>query len=258
MKRVLAILAAGLFVVGANAAVVSTFDVGTMNDGSDLPVTPMAGDLIDGVAPPTVNAFRGTLNGFRDIAPVPAPADQFPAYTDAAFGGGLHGLLVDNEPVVSGDILQDITYDLAGDTVTEIRVFNGNADARQFTTLVLELSFDGTNFVGVGADSGYFQPAGINTNDPPPGWGTVMRIYDDGGAPLGTGVQAVRFKFFASGNNNPQRFVDPYDGVNPFTGTDDGQAAANQAPLIREIDILPEPTSLGLLVVGALAMLRRR
>ncbi len=257
MRKSMAMLCVLLTASVAGAAVTSTFDSGAATDGSDLPVQPASGDLIDGVTPPTVDTFRpGSNQGFHGANG--APGDQFPAYTDGGFGGGLHGLLVDNDPVVDGQVVQGITYDLGGQDVSEIRVFGGNADARQFLTLVVELSFNGVDFVGVGPDNGYFQPAGINSNDVPPGWGSVMRIFDDGGALLGSGVEKVRFQFFASGNNNPQRYVDPFSGANPFTGFDDGQGAANQSPLIREIDILPEPASLALIALGSVALLRRR
>lgn len=256
LSKGIALVLVGFVAFGAaNAAVTSTFNFGSMTDGSDLPYQPAANDLIAGIAPPIVNAYRpGTTDGFHPANT--APADQFPAYTDSVFGGGLSGLLADNDPVVDGQVIQDITYTLNGDTVTELRVFGGNSDARQFLTLIVELSYDGTTFVGVGANNGYFQPAGVNTNDTPQGFGTVMRIFDDSGAPLGTGVQAIRLQFFASGNNNPQRYVDPFDGVNPYTGFDDGQFSANQSPLIREVDVLPEPTSL--LLLGLAGMLIRR
>jgi hypothetical protein len=38
----------------------------------------------------------------------------------------------------------------------------------------------------------------------------------------------------------------------------DGQNAAFEASIIKEIDVLPEPSSLSLLALGGLALLRRR
>jgi len=51
----------------------------------------------------------------------------------------------------------------------------------------------------------------------------------------------------------------PYDGVNPFTGLDDGLNAAFVSPLVWELDVLaiPEPSTLALLVLGLLALRRR-
>ena len=53
---------------------------------------------------------------------------------------------------------------------------------------------------------------------------------------------------------------DPFDGVNPFTGLDDTLTAAFVSPLVMEIDVfaVPEPATLGLLLLGGLAVLRRR
>ena len=52
---------------------------------------------------------------------------------------------------------------------------------------------------------------------------------------------------------------DPFDGVNPFTGFDDGLSAAFVSPLVWELDLVrvPEPTAPALFVLGLLALGRR-
>lgn len=72
-----------------------------------------------------------------------------------------------------------------------------------------------------------------------------------------TGVTDLEFNFYST-SNTQGRMDDPYNGVNPFTAVDDGLAAAFESPLIHEIDVIPEPASLSLLLLGGLAVLRRR
>src|SRR5690606_35601535 len=40
-------------------------------------------------------------------------------------------------------------------------------------------------------------------------------------------------------SNTAKNMQDPFDGVNPFTGLDDGQPKAFESPLVLEIDVLP-------------------
>lgn len=68
----------------------------------------------------------------------------------------------------------------------------------------------------------------------------------------------IRFHFYAVDNLGGQ-MRDPYDGVNPFTGVNDGLTAAFVSPKILEIDVVPEPASIGVLGFGVAALwLRRR
>ena len=65
--------------------------------------------------------------------------------------------------------------------------------------------------------------------------------------------------FYAVDNTGGQ-LRDPFDGLNPFTGVDDGLSAAFVSPLIWEIDALavPEPTAAALLGAASLAAVTRR
>jgi hypothetical protein len=70
------------------------------------------------------------------------------------------------------------------------------------------------------------------------------------------------FELYAVDNTGGQ-MRDPFDGVNGFTGVDDGLSAAIVSPLVWEIDavgqVVPEPLT-GLLagVAAVLAAVRRR
>jgi hypothetical protein len=54
---------------------------------------------------------------------------------------------------------------------------------------------------------------------------------------LATEVTHIEFDFYSVDNTQGQ-MRDPFDGVNPFTGTDDGLSAAISSPLVWEIDVL--------------------
>jgi hypothetical protein len=63
-----------------------------------------------------------------------------------------------------------------------------------------------------------------------------MRIFRDDASPLAIDVTHLRFYFYAVSDVNGL-MRDPFDGVNAFTGVDDGLAAAYVSPLVREIDV---------------------
>lgn len=74
-------------------------------------------------------------------------------------------------------------------------------------------------------------------------------------------VDALEFDFYAVDNTGGQ-YRDAWNGVNPFTGIDDGLTAAFVSPIVREIDVfgepVPEPATLAALGLGALVLMRRR
>ncbi|MFQ3586883.1 MAG: PEP-CTERM sorting domain-containing protein [Fimbriimonadaceae bacterium] len=74
-------------------------------------------------------------------------------------------------------------------------------------------------------------------------------------------VDALEFDFYSVDNTGGQ-YRDAWNGVNPFTGIDDGLTAAFVSPIVREIDVfgepVPEPATLAALGLGALALMRRR
>jgi hypothetical protein len=168
------------------------------------------------------------------------PADQLPAFTDGIgdTGSGLTGLL--NDFPAAGEPAKLIRYDL-GDPhdVSEIRLFTGNfgMDGRIFSTTAIYTSTDGSDFELLG----YFQsdPSGSENHSGIPGGpdgATVVRVFRDDDSPLATDITHIRFDFYAvSDLSGVMR--DPFDGVNSFTGINDGLAAAYVSPLVREIDV---------------------
>lgn len=197
------------------------------------------------------------------------PADMLPAFTDGIGmrPTGLTGLLNDFPP--EGTPAKTVQYDLTGTDCSAFGVesinihSSNNEDGRIFSTTVIEYSLDGGDTFNL---LGYFQsdPSGtINSAGHPESIGqkaTMVSVYDDLGAALiPAGVTDLIFKLFAVDNTQGQ-MRDPFDGVNPYTGIDDGLSAPNTSPLIMELDVfaVPEPATLGLLALGTLALIRRR
>jgi len=146
-------------------------------------------------------------------------------------------------------------------------MFSGNngRDGRVFHTYTVEFSSDAGStwssplYVQSHA-SGTINNATVNA------WRNVLTQLTEPGASLAAGVTDLRFDIYAVDNTGGQ-MRDPFDGINPFTGVDDGLGAAFVSPLIWEIDVLPgaagvipEPSSLALLAsgLGFLPFLRRR
>lgn len=182
----------------------------------------------------------------------PNAADQLPIFTDGlggSGGSGVRGLLNDFPDV--GTPTKIVSYDTAGEDITGINILSGNdgADGRVFMSVAI---YADNNFLAyVESD-----PLGTINNATSNQWAsTFVRIRDDSGV-LAAGVNDIRFEFYAVDNTGGQ-YRDAWDGLNPFTGVDDGLNAAFVSPLIWEIDVLPEPASLVLLGLAAL-MLRRR
>jgi hypothetical protein len=191
------------------------------------------------------------------------PADQLPAFTDGVGDlSGLTGLLNDFPP--AGAPTKRVQYTLPGATdISRLQILSGNGggDGRIFSTTVVSYSVNnGGSFNPLGS-SGYFQsdPSGTlnNAGSSPRYYSTMVSIYDDSSPLLQAGVTDLIFEFYGVDNTLGQ-MRDPFDGVNPFTGFDDGLTAPNTSPLIWEIDVLPipEPSTLALLVLGLLALRR--
>lgn len=199
------------------------------------------------------------------------PADQLPVFTNDSGENGLAGLLNDFPGV--GTPTKRIQYDLAAPAdLRRIQILSGNdgADGRIYSTYRIFASTDGgANFSPLGGwvptlganPNGYYQSDPSGSLNPGLLRSTLQTVFDDGGAPLATGVTNLQFEFFTVDNTGGQS-RDPFDGVNPYTNVDDGFSAAFVAPLIWEIDaIVPEPTSVLLTVVGLLGLIvegRRR
>jgi hypothetical protein len=153
---------------------------------------------------------------------------------------GLTGLLNDNFPTAmapgrAAKIVQYSFSEVGGVDIGRINILSGSndPDGRVFSTTWVEYSIDnGFNFNTLG----YFQsdPSGTGNSTER---STLVSIFDDSVSTMLSGVTDLIFNLY-SVSNTAGRMDDPYDGVNPFTGLDDGFAAAFQSPLILEIDVL--------------------
>jgi hypothetical protein len=188
-----------------------------------------------------------------------APADQLPALTDDLGIRPPDGTGLMNDFPGVGIPAKQIQYALGGPKdVARIGILSGNEgkDGRVFSTTVINYSTDGGNNFNL---LGYFQSHQSGTLNQTGAIGSVyLDIAGDAAAPLLTGVTHLQFMLYAVDNTGGQ-MRDPFEGVNPFTGVDDGLTAAFVSPLIFELDVVevPEPATLGLLCLGGL-LLRRR
>lgn len=184
-----------------------------------------------------------------------------PTFTDGVGGfASLAGLLNDFPGV--GAPAKAIQYDLAAPTnIGSIQILTGNrsnADGRIFSTFVIRYSTNnGATFQPLGGlvrtfegaevpnSFGYYQsdPSGVINNESGiPGTtedqANLVTVFDDAAPTLVAGVTNLQFDFY-SVDNTMGEMRDPFDGVNPFTGFDDGLTAAFVSPLVWEIDVIP-------------------
>lgn len=197
-------------------------------------------DLLQGRIPTVLPGDIG-WHSANPASTNPNDPNGLPAFTDGVgdLGSGVTGLL--NDFPTPGSPAKLISYNLnSPHDLDEIRIFTGNngKDGRIFSTTAVWTSTDGVAFDLLG----YFQsdPSGTQNNASTPGGpngATLVRVFHDDGTPIAEGVTHLRFDFYAAANI-PGMMLDPFNGVNAFTGIDDGLAAAYVSPLVREIDVL--------------------
>jgi hypothetical protein len=169
----------------------------------------------------------------------------------------LTGLLTDFPG--AGSPTKRVEFDLgAARDISRINILSGNfgADGRVFSTTVISLSTNGGTTFDL---LGYFQSDASGATNSGQHQSTMVEIVDSLGGWLATGVTHLQFDFYAVADNSGQ-MLDPFDGVNPFTGIDDGLGAAFVSPLIWEIDVIPAPAPVTLAVMAMFgpAVRRRR
>ncbi len=250
--------------VSATAAATSTTQHGA--GGHDLDGQIAIGDAISGLI---ATELAGD-NGWHGATP--AEPERLQAFTDDAGAiSGLTGLLNDFPGV--GTPTKRLQYDLASPTdIKRLQLLTGNfgGDGRVFSTALINYSTDnGANFLplggyvpGIGANSsGYYQSDASGVINSGQWQSTMLKIFDDGGASLATGVTNLTVELYAVDNTQGEN-RDPFDGINPYTGVDDTLTAAFQSPLVWEIDVVgvPEPATMILLAGGlvVLSATRRR
>jgi hypothetical protein len=233
------------------AAVTSTTQHGPSVDSLDSLIT--STDLIQGKNTLDVDVFERFFDSYGNESiggwhPVnDDPADQFAAFTDGIGmrPSNLSGLLADFPFEGSPAKIVEYPFDSPVD-IGQINIFTGNqdADGRIFSTTYIEYSTDGgATFQGLG----YFQsdPSGTinSTGVPDPQRSTLLSIFDDASPTLLSGVTNIIFNLYAVDNTGGQ-MRDPFDGVNDFTGLDDGLSAAFVSPKVLELDVLPPEVGL--------------
>ena len=232
-KTILALLCATL-AGGASAQTTNYTVTVTQGEEADLAATYDSTDLIEGLIPAVLPGDTGWHSVNTD------PLDQLPAFTDGIGDRptGLTGLL--NDFPGAGHPAKLIQYALPVPCdIKEIRVFTGNEgrDGRVFHTYTVRFSSDwGQTFT----DRIYVQshPSGTMNNSSFNHWRVVLsQLTNAATGVLAAEVTHLEFNFYAVDNTGGQ-MRDPYDGVNPFTGVDDGLTAAFVSPLVWEIDVL--------------------
>ncbi len=217
----------------AGAAGAQVMVVVTQGEEENLAATYDSADLIQGLIPTVLPGDRGWHSVNTD------PLDHLPAFTDGQGirFTGLTGLL--NDFPGAGLPAKLVEYALpAPADINEIRVFTGNEgrDGRVFHTYTVRFSSDeGQTYT----EPIYVQShlSGSLNNLQNNQWRVVLSQLSDASGPLATGVTHIEFNFYAVDNTQGQ-MRDPFDGINPFTDTDDFLTPAFVSPLVWEIDVL--------------------
>lgn len=205
----------------------------TQGEETDLAATYSSTDLIEGLIPVELPGDHGWHPANTD------PLDQLPAFTDGIGirATGLTGLLNDFPgPGLPAKLIR-YTLPVPSD-IDEIRVFTGNngRDGRVFHTYTVRFSSDWAQTFTAPI---YVQShlSGTVNNALNNNWRVVLSQLSNASGHLASEVTHIDFNFYAVDNTGGE-MRDPFDGVNPFTGTDDGLSAAIESPLVWEIDVM--------------------
>jgi hypothetical protein len=225
------ILLASLVCLTASSAFATTNLVVTQGEEFDLAVLYSSEDLLQGLIATELPGDKGWHSVNTD------PLDQLPAFTDGEGirSTGLTGLLADFPG--AGMPAKRIEYALTeAHDISEIRIFTGNngQDGRVFHTYTISFSSDGVSF----SLPLYVQShaSGTLNNSQNNQWRLVLSQLTDDAGFLAKSVTHLRFDFYSVDNTTGQ-MRDPFDGVNSFTGLDDGLTFAFVSPLVLEIDV---------------------
>ena len=205
----------------------------TQGEETDLAATYSSTDLIEGLIATELPGDQGWYPANTNYL------DQLPAFTDGqgVSASGLTGLLSDFPG--AGQPAKLIRYALpVPSDIDELRVFTGNngRDGRVFHTYTVRFSSDWaqtfTDFIYVQS-----HPSGTLNNADNNQWRVVLSQLANASGRLAREVTHIEFDFYSVDNTGGE-MRDPFNGVNPFTGTDDGLDAAFVSPLVWEIDVL--------------------
>ena len=192
-------------------------------------------------------------------APNSTLPEGLPAFTDDVNNTGLFGLLNDFPPGGRPDQASSV---LAGRSEGYQRDSNPVGQQRQGWSRLLDDRYQHVDqWRRQLFDAGILSidlSGTVNSGQ----WGsTLVEITNGAGGALATGVTHVIFDFYAVDNSQGE-LRDPFDGVNPFTGVNDGFNAPISSPLIWEVDVIgvPEPTAAALaaMTLVGVAVQRRR
>ncbi len=213
----------------ANAEITVTV---TQGEETDLAAIYDTADLLQGLIATELPGDIGWHSANTD------PLDKLPAFTDGQGlrTTGLTGLLNDYPGAGKPAKLIEYVLPVPAD-IHEIRMFTGNdgRDGRVFHIYTVRFS---SNWGQTYSEPVYVQshPSGT-INNPATNWRVALSQLTNTAGVLASEVTYVRFDLYAVDNTQGQ-MRDPFAGVNPFTGTDDGLTIPVASPLVWEIDVL--------------------
>jgi hypothetical protein len=254
MKVAISTLCMLVFATGAMGAPTYTKD--SADFGGSLQKSVVAGDLLEqGFTTATAEqgSFYPGLGGVADL-------------TDGTWGTGWGAgaaILRDyasSPPGVSGTPAVTMRYDFSiPQDIGDIRVYASNPDGyngRSYHNYDILYQVDGDATVYTLLEQVHSTNFGQWNGSTEFVEKTATYVYDSAGGFLIEDCVSLWFKLYDT-SQTTGGFWDPYDPSDPRDT--DGNNAAFEGPGIREIDVLiPEPASLSLLLLGGLAVLRRR